>query len=343
MATVGSLAYTMTDWIKRNNPDGTYAKVAEILSRSNPILEDAPMVEANGVTTHRTTVRVGLPAVTWRRFNEGVALSKSIVRQVDDSIGMLEAFSQVDKALADLNGNTAEFRMSEDVPFLEAMTQAIAGTFFYGNAAVNPERFHGLAPRYATLGTSATADTATPYNVFGAGGAGSDNTSLWLVGWSENTVHFTFPKGLSASAGLVSEDTNGGNPETILDGSGNPYIGYRRHYMSKLGCVVRDWRYISRLANIDVSDLYTAGKATDTSARLIPEMIRMMNRIPNLRSVKPVFYCNRDVKTALDVQAQNKANVYLTVKEYAGELVTMFRGIPIKQCDALLNNEAAVS
>lgn len=141
----------------------------------------------------------------------------------------------------------------------------------------------------------------------------------------------------------MAEDTNGGNPETVLDGSGNPYIGYRRHYKSNLGLVVRDWRHISRLANIDVSDLYTAGKATDTAARLIPEMIRMMNRIPNLAAVKPVFYCNRDVKTALDIQAQNKSNVYLTVKEYAGEMVTMFRNIPVKQCDALLNNESVVS
>ncbi len=33
--------------------------------------------------------------------------------------GMLETYSEIDKALADLNGNTAAYRLSEDRAFLE--------------------------------------------------------------------------------------------------------------------------------------------------------------------------------------------------------------------------------
>jgi hypothetical protein len=47
------------------------------------------------------------------QLNYGVASSKSRTAQVTDSCGMLEAYAEIDKALADLNGNSAAFRLSE--------------------------------------------------------------------------------------------------------------------------------------------------------------------------------------------------------------------------------------
>jgi hypothetical protein len=335
MATVGQNAYTLLDWSKRQDPNGAQSKVAEILANQNPVMEDALMVEGNGPTSHRTTVRTGLPGVTWRQLNYGVQPTKSIVRQVDDTMGMLEAYAEIDKALADMNGNTAEFRLSEDKAFLEAMAQSFESTFFYGNTAIDPEKFMGLAPRYTSIGTNPLVSS---YNVISAGGAGSDNTSLWLVTWGDTTCHLTFPKG--KSGGLQHRDLG---EDTLIDAAGGKYQGYRSHYKLDVGCVVRDWRYVARLANIDISDLATAGLGTDTSAKLIPLMIRLMHRIPNLKAGKAVFYANRDVLAALDIMAQAKTNVYLTQKEFAGELVTMFRGIPIKRADAILNTESVVS
>lgn len=335
MATVGQNAYTLLDWARKQDPDGKQAKIAEILSNQNPVMEDALMVEGNGPTSHRTTVRTGLPAVTWRQLNYGVQPSKSLTRQVDDTMGMLESFASIDKALADMNGNTAEFRLSEDKAFLEAMAQEFESTFFYGNTSVDPAKFMGLAPRYNSIGTVATQSS---YNVLSAGGSGSDNTSLWLVVWGDTTCHLTFPKG--KQGGLYHNDLG---EQTLYDAAGGEYRGYKSHYKMDVGAVVRDWRYVARLANIDVSDLATAGLASDTSARLIPLMIRLMHRIPNLRTGKAVFYANREVLAALDIMAQAKVNVYLTQKEFAGEMVTMFRGVPIKRADALLNTESVVS
>jgi len=335
MATVGQNAYTLLDWSKRQDPNGAQAKVAEILANQNPVMEDALMVEGNGPTSHRTTVRTGLPSVTWRQLNYGVQSSKALVRQVDDTMGMLESYAEVDKALADMNGNTAEFRLSEDKAFLEAMAQEFESTFFYGNTSTDPAKFMGLAPRYTSIGTVATQSS---YNVLSAGGVGSDNTSLWLVVWGDTTCHLTFPKG--KMGGLNHRDLG---EETLLDAAGGKYQGYRSHYKMDVGAVVRDWRYVARLANIDVSDLLTAGTASDTAAKLITLMIRLMHRIPNLKTGKPVFYANRDVIAALDIMAQAKTNVYLTQKEFAGELVTMFRGVQIKRADALLNTESVVS
>lgn len=335
MATVGQNAYTLLDWAKKTDPDGKYAKIIEILEAQKPVFEDAMYVEANGITHHRTTVRSGLPLPIWRQLNYGVQPTKSTTKQVDDTIGMLENYAEVDKSLADLNGNTAEFRLSEDKAFIEGMAQEFESSFFYGNTAVDPQKFMGLAPRYSSIGTDPTQSS---YNVLSAGGSGSDNTSLWLVVWGDTTCHTIYPKG--SKAGLNSQDLG---EVTLLDAAGGKYQGYRTHYKMDVGLVVRDWRYVARLANIDVSDLATAGLASDSSARLIPMLIRLLHRIPNLKAGKAVIYANRDVIAALDIMAQAKTNVYLTQREFAGELITYFRGVPIKRADALLNTESVVS
>ena len=57
---------------------------------------------------------------------------------------------------------------------------------------------------------------------------------------------------------------------------------------------------------------------------------------------RTVIYCNRIIRTYLDIQAVNKTNVLLRLDEWDGEAVTTFRGIPIRTCDQLLNTEARV-
>lgn len=111
---------------------------------------------------------------------------------------MLETYAEVDKSLADLNGNTAEFRLSEDRAFIEAMNQQMAQTLFYGDSSVNPQQFMGLSSRYSSL------SAGNAQNIIDAGGTGTDNTSIWLVVWGENTVHGIFPKG--QKAGIQMED-----------------------------------------------------------------------------------------------------------------------------------------
>jgi hypothetical protein len=58
---------------------------------------------------------------------------------------------------------------------------------------------------------------------------------------------------------------------------------------------------------------------------------------------RTVIYCNRVIRTYLDLQAMNKTNVLLRLEEFNGKVVTTFRGVPVRTCDAILNNEATVS
>ncbi|GKX40040.1 major capsid protein [Pectobacterium versatile] len=327
MAVKGLTALTLADWGKRVDPNGKIDKIIELLAQTNPILTDMLIVEGNLPTGHRTTVRSGLPAATWRLLNYGVQPSKSTTVQITDAIGMLEAYAEVDKSLADLNGNTSEFRLSEDRAFIEAMNQQMAQTLFYGDTSINPERFMGLSSRYSSK------SAGNGQNIIDAGGTGTDNTSIWLVVWGENTVHGIFPKG--QKAGLQFEDKG---QETLIDANGGKYEGYRTHYKWDNGLTLRDWRYVVRIANIDVSDLSVPANA----ANIVTQMVKALHRIPNRGMGKPVFYMNRTVAQALDLQSLDKASLALSVKETEGEWWTAFRGIPIREVDALLETEARV-
>src|SRR6266704_3787458 len=172
MAILGATALTYADWAKRLEDNFKVATIIELLSQTNEILDDMLVVEGNLPTGHKTTVRTGLPQATWRLLNYGVQPGKSTTAQITDTIGNLETYAVIDKDLADLNGNTAEFRLSEVRGFLEGMTQQMASTLIYGNLGVNPERFMGLAPRYNSVST-ATAQTAA--NVIDMVGTASTN------------------------------------------------------------------------------------------------------------------------------------------------------------------------
>ena len=176
---------------KRLDPDGTIAKIAELLEQSNPIIADIPLIEGNLPVGHRTTVRSDTPTPTWRKLNYGVRPTKSTTTQVDDTIGMLEDFAEVDKDLAMLNGNTAEFRMSEDTPHIEGMADTMASTIFYGDTNTDPEKFLGLAPRYDTLllAGKPTAVLGSAYltNVIDFGGLACFGlTFIWFLVWGED-------------------------------------------------------------------------------------------------------------------------------------------------------------
>lgn len=323
---------TLLDLRTRMDPDDSIARIIEMLGQTNEIIDDMVWLEGNLPTGHRTTVRTGLPSVTWRKLYGGVQPSKSTTAQVTDSCGMLEAYAEVDKALADLNGNTEAFRMSEDRSFIEAMNQEFAQTLIYGNEGTEPEAFTGFAPRYndqaALNGENIITSAATP--------DASDNTSMWLVVWGPNTVHGIYPKG--SNAGLKMTDKGQVTVENI-DGASGRMEAYRTHYRWDTGLTVRDWRYIVRI-NFDLEDMV---KDAASGPDLTDLMVQALELIPSLSAGRPAFYCNRTVKTWLRRQAINKVkNSSLTIDTLAGKPATMFDGVPIRRCDQILNTETGI-
>ena len=330
MATLATTNPTLADVTARLTQDGKIdPMIVEMLNETNEILDDMTVIEANGFTEHKTTVRSGLPTGTWRKLNYGVQPEKSSTVPVKDSMGMLETYAESDKALVDLNGNSAAWRMSEDRAFLEGMNQTMATTLFYGDSSLDPEKFMGLAPRYNSLSSE------NAMNIVDAGGTGSDNASIWLVVWGPNTCHSIYPKG--SGAGLQARDLG---EQTLTDAAGGRYQGYRTHYKWDLGLTLRDWRYVARIANIDVSDLT---KNAASGGDLIDLMTQALEIIPNLGMGRPVFYMPRKIRSFLRRQIANKvAAGTLTMDEVAGKKVVTFDGVPCRRTDALLLTEARV-
>lgn len=342
MALLATTALTLADWAKRIGPDGNVAVMAELLNQTNEILEDAMFVEGNLPTGHRLTMRTGLPQIFYRLINQGVPTSKSTTTQVDESCGILEARSHIDVELAKLNGNTEAFRLSEDRAFIEAMNQTMAGAMFYGNPSTDPRQFLGLQTRYSSL----TAGNGQ--NILDAGGTGSNNASIYLVVWGDQTVFCPFPKG--SNAGLSQEDLG---KDDVIDGSGSATPQYfqalRTLFQWKSGLAVKDWRYVVRIANINVTDLIaqSATQASTAATQIINLMSRAMDRVPNLAMGKAAFYANRTVWSLLRVAALGKSNAALTITDALTQFgtpykMTSFLGVPIRKVDQLLNTETRV-
>ncbi len=331
MATLNTFMPTLADIATRLDPDNSVAQVIELLNQTNPILEDMTWIEGNLPTGHKTTIRSGLPTGTWRKLNYGVQPEKSTTVQVTDTTGMLESYAEVDVDLVKLNNNEAAFRLSEDRAFIEGMNQTMATTLFYGDASLDPEKFTGLAARY-----SQKSGVENGENIILGGGSGSDNTSIYLVVWGPNTVHGIYPKG--STAGLRVKDLG---EDTVYDANGGRFQAFRTHYKWDCGLTLRDWRYVVRIANIDVSDLT---KNASAGADLIDLLSQAVEIPPNLNLGRAVFYANRTITSFLRRQIANKiSGSTLTMDQVAGKKVLAFDGIPFKRTDALLNTEATIS
>jgi hypothetical protein len=340
MATLGlSGKVTLLDIAQATDPQGNIAAVAELLTQRNEILLDMPWKQGNLPTGHKASIRTGLPAPIWRSFYQGVPPTKSQRAMITDATGMLHDRSEVDEDEANLNGNSAAFRLSEASAHIEGINQTFAQTLFYGNASLNPERFNGLAARYNTV---SLATSPLAQNVIDAGGTGADNTSIWLVVWGEETITGIYPKGMQA--GLTHQDLG---VIDAFDANNNRFRAYADMWKWHCGLHVKDWRYAVRICNIDVSNLVSETGAAD----LVKLLIKAGARIPFRGMGKAVFYANRTVKEMLAIQALNKSQNALSitdaVKQFGDVGIEVqelrFLGTPIRTCDQILTTEARVT
>lgn len=337
MATKTSNALTLADWAKRQDPDGKTAKIVELLSQTNEMHEDMLYVEGNLATGHQITQRTGLPAVAYRKMNQGVPPSKSKTAQITESTAMLEGIMEVDKDEAELGGNVGSFLESESTAFAESMNQQAQETLIYGSSTT-PEQYVGLAERYSDL------NAPNGQNILDAGGTGSNNCSIYLIGWGANEICGIFPKG--SMAGVEMNDLG---VDWAQDDDGNRYRAYQSQWKLKSGLCVKDWRFGVRIANINVADLRSQAntQAATAETAIIKLMTRATARLPRLSGVKLAYYAPRVVCEMLRVAAQDKSqntlNIEQSTNQFGQNIFTLrFMGIPVRIVDQMLETEARV-
>ena len=329
MPIVGSNYLTLADVGRMSDVSGDITDVVERLALSTPILNDAPVEEANSGDRHMTTVRTGLPRPTWRKLYEGVMPTKGTTAQVYETSGMMEDWSETDAKLVEMSRNPRKLRMNDATAHVMGMGQEFEFTFWYGNTDTNPEKFTGMDMRFNSL-------TAGNKNqIVDAGGTGSDNASIWMIRWGADSAHLFYPEGSSVG---IKRDDKGKQTKELNDGS--LYDVYREKFSFDVGLALRDWRAVVRIANIDVSNLQTGTGAADLIDLMIDAYYRMDN--PAMPGGRTVIYVPRMMGAALHKQALAKVSNNLTYDIIDGRPITNFMGLPIHTSDSLLLTEARI-
>lgn len=329
MAVINASLLTLLDKFSRQDPDGRIANIVEILTQRTVVMEDLEWVEGNSKTGHVITSRTALPAIQYRRYNEGIAVTKSRTDQVTESIGKMAGMCKVDVELAQLGGTPGAYRQSEEDAFLQSFANELETGMFYNATGVSPEKWQGLAPRFA-----ATANPGGSQIIkMDASASGADQASMWLVAHGPETVFGIFPSGVPM--GLTYTD---GGKQLTRDVNNNEFWAWVSSWSWDVGLCVRDWRAVVRVCNIDLGNILSTGTA------LIDAMIRGARRIFKPGMGRLVWYANRDVVTFLELQAKNSTlNSTIKIDQVGGQPILTFRGVPVKETDALLSTESPLT
>lgn len=320
MATIETNDYhTLIELAKRHDPNGNTAELIDILSKKNPMLEEAHWEEANDLTSHTFTQIIAEPAGEWGRINKGVTFANGRTEQVKEPIAMLESASLVDVRLLERARNPEKYLAEENKMHVRGMGKTAHTGILYGNSATNPDTVNGLFNRYNLTSKS---------NVIGASGTGSDVTSIAIVKWGRDGVYFTYPRG---GKRIISE--SGPKEELIQPTAGKGYKAMVTFFRLNFGICVADDRCFQRIANIE-----SAGTSNIFDE---DDVITALNNIPDRENV--VIYVNPTIKTQMDIALKDKTNVHFTIEEAWGKPTVHFQGVPVRVCEGIVNTETAIS
>lgn len=332
---------TLVDYAKMYKADEATKGIGEFImlaAEQNEILEDMVVMECNDGTKHKSQMVTGIPEPEFRKLYGYVQPSRGQTVPVSDNCGMLEDYLEVDKAAADLNGNSTRFLMAQAKMITEGFNKKVAKSLFYSDEKYQPEAFTGLAPRFSDL------DASNAENIIDAAeGDGDPNVagyaSIYVVNWADYVCHALFPKG--SKAGLQINDKGQVTSQGTTE-SGAPGLMevYRTHFRWDIGFALPDWRNVVRIANIKVADLT---KNATSGADIIDLITQAIEQIHSTGG-KPAIYVPKIIRSFLRRQIANKvAASTLTMEDIAGKRVVAFDGIPVRRCDALLTTEAGIA
>ena len=330
MATIGATNPTIADVIKFTMPDGSpLRQIVDPLSQRRAFLNIVTAVECNQGTRHLFGSRTARPSLTWRMINRGIQPSKSRRSQISETTGILEGRNAIDEDLVRVQNNKAAFLADEESQFVEAFLEELSTGSFYHSVRSDPERFHGLSSRFGDVSDDQVID---------GGSVGATNRSIWIIGFSPQTIFSIYPEG--TPAGIIREYRG---TEYVADRDGNDYLAHVSNWKWNYGLAVKDARYVVRIANVDPSDIEAD---LSSGPDLLDLLTQGIQRMESLEGVRTVIFMPRDILSGLSRQCLNRqAGNYLQWhKEILGfpGLNNTWQGVPMKIEDALDVDEARV-
>jgi len=311
---------TLLELNKNIAPNGQLHRVAEILTRINRIWDDMPWFEANDVFSHLSAQEFSEPEGELRALNDGVGVESPQTDNIRDVLSMLETYCESDMAAVDSSPNPTAFRNGRAQRFIRGLAKSFITNIFYGNNGTNPLSFNGFAVRL---------DALSQTNVIGAGGTGSDLTSVYVGQWGEGRAWCGYPRGSQSS--VYHQDLG---VVTAITPSGKKFQAYRDWFKVHGGLVVENPKCIGRLCNIE-----TTGTTNTFDEDYLIELMNLMDDDWSGSGI----YVNPTVMTQMEIRLKDKSNINFSMMDgLAPGPVLAFKGVPVRRCDNILDTEDAV-
>jgi len=305
---------------RSSNPDAF--TIIETMAMTNTMLQELPAVMANDGAVHTSLKRLSYPGGEHRTYNRGIGKKASQTEPVRNWITMLEAFSDVDEALARHGGNPSAFYQSEASAFLAGMGLNQGDDLVYGNHSQNPTEIDGLATRYPKLSERCIS----------FGGTGSSLTSVYLVAAGPQACHLIYPRG-SSSVGVQRIDVG------IIyaqDENKGEYRAHRDHFIAEYGIAVEHPDAVIRICNIPI-DL------SETQRNDLIEIILRYQKRLTKGIVNTVLFANSDLIYQIERAGREARYVIHTETDVWGRPVTGINGLRLREQDAILSAEDEVA
>lgn len=311
---------TILDLAKRTN-NNKLMDIAEVLSAKIPLVKMMPFMPSTDFNHHKVARRGSLPTGTWRKMGEYVSPNKSDVVQVEEPIGELVGWSEMDSSEYDIAPDKVAYRKAEDIAHVEGMSQQLETAIFYQALADDAASIQGLSDRYSAIATD---------SVWSAGGSEDGAMmSLWVVELGPQGLYGIYPReskeiGMSVTPYPKERTTNSSNAIKEV---------YRTKFQFRLGLALKDTRSVKRIANVIQSEAGLIAGLDDLSAAI--------NRLPG-HGTRAIMV-GQTARDYLEQVSDAKTNVrYLPESPFGYDLYS-FKGVPIFTCDKLLDTEDVLS
>jgi len=335
---------TLSEMVRREDPDGSLAPLIDVISKENPILLDAKVTECNQGTSHKATRVATKPSGAERGYNSGIATEAGVTETHIEPTCMLDGLSEIDNALLKHSPDMLAARLQEDQLFLSGMEDTRSNRLFnddsgsvtVGNRGIYPLRINGFPFRadYNTLSSAHVFDNAN-----GNASVTANKMSIWLVQWGAHKVNLTFPRNDAFAGGEFGVKMEDFGKKIITDDAGKKYPAWRTWFETHFGLFIWDPRCVKRIVNISNTSIDGVDDFSFNEDFLIKAYMSMKYQRQGI-----TIYAPESVLTQMWIRGKDKSNTnFRNDKDQFGQMVTFFNNAPIRQLDALGTTEATIT